>query len=90
MSLVFKMQSTVGSYVSVEVPSALARCQSELKLALKSLFVPYFYSLLQSLRQRRKTHLKLCCRHLLAEEYISKASEGNRRTGMSTIWKIGK
>ena len=90
MSLVFKMQSTVGSYVSVEVPSALARCQSELKLALKSLFVPYFYSLLQSLRQRRKTHLKLCCCHLLAEEFISNAFVETRRTGMSTIWKIGK
>ena len=84
------MQSTVGSYVSAQVPCALARRQSELKLALKSFFVLYFYSLLQSLRQRRKTHLKLCCRHLLAEEYISKASEEIRRTGMSTIWKIGK
>ena len=79
------MQSTVGSHVSKQVPCTLAFCQSELNLALKSLFVPYFYSLLQSLRQRRKTHLDLCYRHLLAEEFISKASVETRRTGMSTI-----
>ena len=36
------MQSTVGSYASVQVPWALACCQSELNIALKSLFVPYF------------------------------------------------
>ena len=84
------MQSTVGLYISTQVPWTLALCQSELNLALKSLFVPYFYSLLQFLRQRRKTHLKLCYRHLLAEEFIPKASEETRRTGTSTIWKIGK
>ena len=81
----FKMQSTVGSYVSVQVPFALARCQSELDLALKSFFVPYFYSILQCFRQRRKTPLKLCCCHLLAEEIISNAFIETRRTGMSTI-----
>ena len=80
-----KMQSTVGSYASVQVPSAIACCQSELNLALKSLFVPYFHSLLQCFRQRRKTPLKLCCCHLLAEESISSATVEPRRTGMSTI-----
>ena len=79
------MQSTVSSYVSVQVPFALARCQSELDLALKSIFVPYFYSILQCFRQRRKTPLKLCCCHLLAEESISSATVEPRRTGMSTI-----
>ena len=79
------MQSTVGSYASVQVPSAIAYFQSELNLALKSLFVPYFHSLLQCFRQRRKTPLKLCCCHLLAEECISNESAKSRRTGMSTI-----
>ena len=78
------MQSTVGSYASVQVPSAIACCQSELNLAL-SLFVPYFHSLLQFFRQRRKTPLKSCCCHLLAEEYIFSATVERRRAGMSTI-----